>query len=219
MRKGILALFYLSAIIFLMVLNISSCKKPEQVMRLVSPQLQGISTVILQCVNTNAPYDTTTTLWRFLSNSDTVSPDTTHAILNFRKNSIYKCQLFFLNERKTTNNGTTNLTALVQYNTFNINKIPSTTVNVTNEIREMQNYYLICFNMTGGVTTNLSITRTDYDTNTPPLQVGLNDNITTLDTSNGRMEVTLYCQFETKNGTCGPDYYSDFDIFYSVNIN
>jgi len=199
------------------VLFIASCKKTEQVVTPAPPGNEFLTTVIFRCINTAAPFDTTTSIWRDLNPGSTALPDTSKAVLSFKKNSTYTCYVYILDESKTTNFGTTNLGALVQPN-FNINNLPATTVNVTTEIRQRQNYHLVCFNMTGGISTQLSVVRTDYDTNTPSLQVGLDDDVYTLSPSTGRMEMTLHHQPNVKNGTCGPGT-DDFDVFYTVSIN
>jgi len=196
--------------IAVMVLSIASCKKPETIVTPAPPSNEFLTTVIFRCINSVAPFDTTTGVWRELNPSGSLPPDTSKAILNYKKNSTYVCNIYILDESKTATD------SLVSTN-FNINKLPSTTVNVTTEIRARQNYHLICMNATGGIATNWSFIRTDYDTNNPPLQVGLNDNVTTLATSTGRLEITLHHQPNVKNGTCGPGT-DDFDVFYSVNI-
>jgi hypothetical protein len=217
MKKTMLKISGLATIAITgVVLVVSSCSKPETV---VSPPVPGnefLTTVAFRCINTAAPFDTTTAIWRNLNPNGTQAPDTSEAILNFKKNSTYVCNVYIFDESKTTNFGTTNLGATVQPN-FNINNLPSTTVNVTTEIRQRQNYHLVCFTPTGGISTNISVVRTDYDTNTPSLQVGLNDNVTTINASTGRMEVALHHQPNVKNGSCSPGS-DDFDIFYGVTI-
>ncbi len=192
------------------ILTFESCKKPETIVTPAPPTNEFLTTVIFRCINTAAPFDTTTSIWRELNPSGSLPPDTSKAVLNYKKNSQYVCNIYILDESKTATD------SLVSTN-FNINKLPSTTVNVTTEIRSRQNYHLVCFNATGGIATNWSIVRTDYDTNTPPLQVGLNDNVTTLAVSAGRLEAALHHQPNVKNGTCGPGT-DDFDVFYTVNI-
>ena len=213
--------FYSSGIavtaIVLILLSIASCKKTEQVVTPAPPGNEFLTTVIFRGINTVAPFDTTTAIWRDLNpNNTNLQPDTSKAILNFKKNATYACNVYILDESATTNFGASNLGALVPLN-FNINNLPSTTVNVTTEIRARQNYHLVCFDMSGGITPNLTVMRTDYDTNTPALQVGLNDNAATVNASTGRMEMTLHHQPNVKNGSCGPGT-ADFDITYTVNI-
>ena len=200
------------------VLMIASCNKKESTVTPAPPGNEFLTTVIFRCINTAPPYDTTTGIWRDLNpNLSTFPVDTSLAVLNFKKNSTYTCFVYILDESKTTNFGTTNLKETVGPD-FNINNLPSTTVNVTTEIRARQNYHLVCFEMSGGITNTLTITRTDYDTNTPALQVGLDDNAQTLGASNGRMNMALHHQPNVKNGTCGPGT-DDFNVNFTVNIN
>jgi hypothetical protein len=216
--------FYLSCIasiaITITMLTVASCKKTEQVITPKPPSNEFLTTVIFQCINTAAPFDTTTSVWRQLDPTGTALPDTSKATLTFKRGSTYRCNIYILDETKTA---IASLASNTPYN-FNIAKIPSTTANVTTEIRARQNYHLMCFDMTGGVpslASNLTVVRTDYDTNTPALQVGLNDNVTTGGvplTASGRMELTLHHQPNVKNGSCGPGT-DDFDIFNTVNIN
>jgi hypothetical protein len=139
--------------------------------------------------------------------------DTSQAILSYHKNSSYVCNVYILDESQTPT------AQLMQAKGFNINKLPSTTNNVTTEIRARQNYHLVCFTMTPMIlASNLSITRTDYDNNSPPLQVGLDDNLTTLSPASGRMEAVLHHQPNVKNGSCEPGSI-DFDVFYTTSIN
>jgi hypothetical protein len=217
--------FYLSGIAFVaiagIILTVASCKKTESV---VTPRLPGnefLTTVVFQCINKAAPFDTTTAIWRQVDPSGAAAPDTSKALLVYKKNSVYTCNIYILDESKTAS---ASYASNTPYN-FNINRLASTTVNVTPEIRARQNYHLECFFMTGGVPflgSNLTVVRTDYDNNTPALQVGLNDNVTTSSNSipantNGRMEIIQEHQPNVKNGTCGPGSI-DFDIFLGVSI-
>ena len=112
--------------------------------------------------------------------------------------------------------------------------------NVTAEIKARENYHLFYFqptpissanliisntttNIPGTPTSvtgpylNLTVTRTDYDTNNPPLQVGLTDVFTTGDSSNGNLRVVLRHQPNAKNGTYTPGS-SDLDVNYKITI-
>jgi hypothetical protein len=209
--------FYYGCAIFAaftaMVLSATSCKKTEQTVTPAPPSNEFLTTVLFQCINTNAPYDTTTSLWRDLTPNGSNPPDTSKALLHFRKNASYKCMVFILDESGTP------AAQLADTAHFNINTISPSTNNVTTEIRARQNYHLICFTMTpAALNSNLTVTRTDYDNNTPALQVGLDDNVTTLSPTAGRMEVVLHHQPNVKNGSCEPGSI-DFDVTYGVTIN
>jgi hypothetical protein len=49
------------------MLTITSCNKKEQTVTPAPPSNEFLTTVVFQCVNTAAPYDTTTGLWRDLT--------------------------------------------------------------------------------------------------------------------------------------------------------
>lgn len=203
--------------IAIIMISITSCKKSEQTVTPAPPSNEFLTTVILECINNNAPYDTTISIWRDLTPNGSNLPDTSEALLNFNKNSTYSSNVYILDESKTSKDSLVYDTGKF-VNKFNINKLPSTTANVTTEIRARQNYHLICFTMYGGIVTNLSVVRDDYDNNSPPLQVGLIDTYTTLNPSTGRMEVVLHHQPNVKNGDCSPGSI-DFDVTYGVTIH
>jgi hypothetical protein len=87
---------------------------------------------------------------------------------------------------------------------------------VTNDIYDRRNYHLICFQASSGL--NITVVRTDMDTNTPPLQIGLQDKITTGAVSTGTLNVQLRHQPNAKNGDCAPGS-SDADVTYIINIH
>jgi hypothetical protein len=64
---------------------------------------------------------------------------------------------------------------------------------------------------------NLVVSRTDHDTNNPPLPVGLTDNFVTGAASNGWLRVVLRHQPNVKNGTYDPGS-ADLDVNYQVTI-
>jgi hypothetical protein len=109
---------------------------------------------------------------------------------------------------------------------------------VSNEIKERQNYHLFFYQptpisaapvisttspyipgttVTTGVPLNLTIVRTDQDTNTPPLQVGLTTKFTTGAASTGNLRWVLRHQPNAKNGTYDPGS-SDLDVNFKVTI-
>ncbi|MGH2566307.1 MAG: hypothetical protein ACRDE5_17440, partial [Ginsengibacter sp.] len=64
----------------------------------------------------------------------------------------------------------------------------------------------------------LTVTRTDLDTNTPPLPIGLQDDFVTGAAGTGTLNVQLRHQPNAKNGTCAPGS-SDADVDFTININ
>jgi hypothetical protein len=213
-------MFYLTGIasiaIAAMMFTVSSCNKSEQVVTPHPPANEFLTTVVMQCINNNAPHDTETCIWRDLTPSGANLPDTSEAYLNLERNTTYAVKLYALDETKSP-------TALVDTNHFNINNLPSTTVDVQIELEQRVNYHLICFTLTQGsgvgLVNDLTIVRNDYDNNSPPLQVGFVDTYTTLNNSvsGGRMEVVQHHQPNVKNGDCSPGSI-DYDVFFNVNI-
>ncbi len=214
-------MFFLTTValiaIAISMLTISSCNKTESVVTPRPPSNEFLTTVVMQCINNNAPHDTETCIWRDLTPSGSNPPDTSEAYLNLAKNTTYAVKLYALDETKTATS------MLADTNHFDINKIASTTVDVQIELEQRVNYHLICFTLTQGtgvgLVNDLSIVRDDYDNNNPPLQVGFVDTFTTLNTavSGGRMEVVQHHQPNVKNGSCEPGSI-DYDVFFNLNI-
>ena len=164
-----------------------SCNKKEKA---VSPPLPGneaLTTMIISATNTTDPADTPSARWIQLDPTGTNLPDTSHAILNLKKNASYNVSVYFLDSLS----------------------------DVTSEIKDRQNYHLICFDISSSL--NLTVLQTDHDANNPPLKIGLTDMFTTTSASTGRMEVTLHHQPNVKNGDCAPGSI-DMDCTFSVNI-
>ena len=64
---------------------------------------------------------------------------------------------------------------------------------------------------------NLVVNRTDMDNNTPPLQIGLQDNFVTGAASSGTLRTVLRHQPNAKNGTYAPGS-TDLDVTYAITI-
>jgi hypothetical protein len=211
MKKVILNLSAIAIVATtIVVLIIASCKKSESVVTPNTIPNEFLTTVVFQCINTAAPYDTTCGVWRIFPNQS--HPDTSEAFLKYHKSATYACHIFVLDETKTP------VSAYASDTSFNINTINSNTVNVTTELIARANYHLYCFYMTGGtLSSNLTVVRTDHDTNNPPLPCGFTDNITTNNPTSGSMEIQQQHQPNVKNGTCGPGSL-DFDVFFKTTI-
>lgn len=195
-----------------MVISTVSCNKQESVVTPRPPSNEFLTTVVFQCIDSVSPFDTTTGIWRQIDPTGVAAPDTLHAVLSYFNHTTYKCHIYELDETKT------DTAHYVKPKTFNISNLPSTTVNVTDEIEARKNYHLECFTTTpASLNSNLTVVRTDYDNNNPPLQVGLADNVSLLNTATGRMEVVQHHQPNVKNGTCAPGSV-DFDVFFTVTI-
>ena len=83
-------------------------------------------------------------------------------------------------------------------------------------ISDRRNYHLICFVVSGGAA--LTVQRTDKDTNTPALEVGLQDKFTTAAASTGSLNVQLRHQPNAKTGDCAPGS-TDADVNFPITIN
>ena len=177
----------LAGTLFMLLLLLNSCKKEEKT---VSPPLPGnefLTTVKLVATNAANSSDVQTVSVKQLPDQPV---DYSNATLNIKKNATYHVQVYFLDE--TT----------------------SPAGDITADIRERENYHLICFNVTGIA---LTVSRTDMDTNTPPLPIGLSDDFVTGATGTGSLNVQLRHQPNAKNGTCDPGS-SDADVDFPVNV-
>jgi hypothetical protein len=205
---------------FAILLAVSSCNKNASVATPRPPGNEFLTTVELAYVNQNNAADNGIGIWRQLDPTGAAAPDTSKAIINLKANSTYTVTMILLDETKH----------------------PVDTVSIV--IRQRQNYHLEYYQPTpisaqnliisntstdipvadGTVTSatgpylNLVVTRTDYDNNTPPMQVGLNTIFATGAASNGRLRVVQRHQPNVKNGTYEPGS-ADFDTNFTVNIN
>lgn len=172
----------------ILLLTLNGCSKEEKT---VSPPLPGnefLTTVQLIVTNSANAADVQTVSWRQLPDQPV---DSSNAKLALKANSVYTVAVKFLDETK------------------------SPAGNVTDDISDRRNYHLVCFVATGAA---LTVVRTDMDTNTPPLQVGLEDSFTTAAASTGTLNVQLRHQPNAKNGDCAPGS-TDADANFSVTIN
>lgn len=181
---------YASAVIILTVLW-GSCKKDEQAVAPPVPENEFLTTVELKVVNESDPSDAQTASWIDLDPDDDTPPDVSKAKLNLKANTKYTVQVLFWDDTKTPRG------------------------DVTAEIKERENYHLICFTATSGL--DLTVKRTDHDTNSPALEVGLEDEFTTGAASSGTLNVELRHQPNVKDGTCDPGS-TDADVNYQITI-
>lgn len=171
----------------LLILTFNGCKKEE---RTVSPPLPGnefLTTVQLVVTNQANVSDVQTVAVKQLPDQPI---DSSKAHLSLKANSVYTVAVKFLDDTKTPAG------------------------DVTTDIYDRRNYHLICFAVTGA---NLTVARTDLDTNTPPLQIGLQDSFTTTAVSSGSLNVQLRHQPNAKNGDCAPGS-TDADVNFPVTI-
>ncbi|MBN8857716.1 MAG: hypothetical protein J0H29_04970 [Sphingobacteriales bacterium] len=166
----------------------NSCKKEEKTVSPPDPENEFLTTVQLIITNASDPTDKQTVAVKQMPDEDI---DYSDATINLKKNTVYDVSVKFLDE--TTN--------------------PAG--DITKDIYDRRNYHLICFNVSGA---KLTVERTDKDTNTPALEIGLEDKFTTGDASSGSLNVQLRHQPNAKNGSCEPGS-SDADVDFPVNIN
>ena len=178
------------AIILVMV----ACKKDEQIVASAIPGNEFITTVKIKFENTSNPADTVWAIWKDLTPEDANPPDTSLAIANLKKNSTYTSHVYFLDETKNP------------------------AVDITAEIKERANYHRFFFFPSQSILSYVTITPTDYDSNNPPLVLGLeNTFITTDNLAEGRLEGVLKHQPNLKDGTFAPGS-TDLDVFFRFNI-
>ena len=172
-----------------LVFAFNGCSKDEKT---VSPPLPGnefLTTVQLIVTNAADATDTKTVAVKGLPGQ---AIDNSKAALTLKKNAVYNVQVKFLDETK------------------------SPAGDVTTDISDRRNYHLICFVVSGGAA--LTVQRTDKDTNTPALEVGLQDKFTTVAASTGSLNVKLRHQPNAKTGDCAPGS-TDADVNFPITIN
>jgi hypothetical protein len=185
---------WLLSIACISALLLASCKKEEVAVAPPVPGNEFMTTIKIRLQNTANPNDTIWAIWKDLTPDDANPPDTSQAIINIKASSTYAASVHFYDETKTP----------VQ--------------EITSEIKERANYHSYWFFKTGAIISNLTITATDQDTNSPPLPLGLQNNfVTTATTCTGRLEGILRHQPNSKNGTFAPGS-TDSDVFFTLNI-
>jgi uncharacterized RmlC-like cupin family protein len=187
----------------------ASCSsKSEQA---VAPNIanETITQASLKFTNQSNPADTPKCTYTFHLNNNNIVTSVDSTTLNLKANSKYNGVVYMLDQTQ------------------------SPVFVVSNEIKQRQNFHLFFFQPTPVATApvvsnttpyipgtpvnatlpplNLTIARTDLDTNNPPLQVGLTDLFTTGNASSGNLRFVLRHQPNAKNGTFAPGS-SDLDV-------
>jgi hypothetical protein len=183
-------LFNAAAVLVVCAVLLNACKKDEKAVAPPVPGNEFLTTVELKAVNTADPTDVVTASWTDTTLVPHPADSINTPVLNLKANASYNVQVLFLDE---TQNPAGDVTA---------------------EIKERENYHLICFTI---LNSNLTVKRTDLDTNTPALEVGLQDLFTTGAAGTGQLNVQLRHQPNAKNGSCEPGS-TDADVTYTVNI-
>ena len=223
-------------------LFLSGCGKSASIITPALPGNEFLTTVQLQLTNTADPTDVQ------LCSSTQMSPTThtyqvdsifnSKAFLKLRANSSYTGRVIILDETQTPAATISDeILARENYHLFFFQPSPVLSANfvVSNTTTDIpQNDWLtgqpasdttafgISVNEVMAASAanalNLTVTRTDLDTNNPPLQIGLQDKYVTGAASSGILRVVLRHQPNAKNGTFDPGS-TDLDVTYAVTIN
>jgi len=169
----------------------SACNKQEKAVAPPVPGNEFITTLKLVATNVADSTDMVSCAWTKLNPNDTSAPDTSLAHMKLRANAVYNVKVMVLDETKTP------------------------PLDITPEIQDRENYHLVCFTIAPGL--NLSVQRTDHDTNTPQHEVGLADKFAAGSPSSGNLEVVLHHQPNVKNGDCNRGSI-DIDVNFTIYI-
>ncbi|HLX91822.1 MAG TPA: hypothetical protein VKR32_09075 [Puia sp.] len=226
------------------LLGLGGCNKSAQTVTPLLPGNEFLTSVELRLVNTADANDVQVALWtQFSPYSHTYQPDSSYtslAVLNLKANSTYAGQVIILDATKTpVDTVSTEILARENYHLlfFQPSPVLASSVVVSNTTTSIPmadwNTGLPAVDTTSGGRSinellatspdsalNLTITRTDLDANSPPLQIGLQDSFVTGAANNvtgGILRVVMRHQPNAKNGTYPPGS-SDFDVTYAVNI-
>jgi len=185
--KKLLSIIAMTAL-FTILFN--ACSKDEKAVAPPAPENEFLTSVQLIATNNADPSDVQTAI---ITDTTIISdPDESinQPTLHLKANSTYAVSVKFLDETKTP------------------------VGDVTTDIYDRRNYHLICFEVSDA---NLIVARTDKDTNTPALEIGLQDSFTTGAASTGTLNLQLRHQPNAKNGSCDPGS-SDADVDFNIVI-
>lgn len=172
------------------VIALSSCQKEEKI-EFDEIKNEFITTVKLKLISGT---DTLTAIWKDLTPSDANPPDTSLAQLTLKTNTTYTGEVELLDETANP------------------------VFDVTEKIRERANIHIVGYLPDANLTPAVSVTITDFDTNSPALPLGLTFNLSTNSTTtNGIMRVVLKHQPNLKNGTLIPGS-TDVDVNFRVQV-
>ena len=184
-----------------------SSKKEEAVQPNIANET--ITLASLKFTNEANASDTTSCTYTFhLDNNDNVvSVDSTQ--LTLKANAVYDGVVYMLDQTQTPVFVVSN--EIIQRENYHLFFYQPTPIN-TAPVISTTSPYIPGTPVTPGVPPlNLSIERTDYDTNNPPLQFGFHTKFTTGAASTGNLRWVLRHQPNAKNGTYAPGS-SDLDV-------
>lgn len=184
-------LLYSVAVLMALSVMLHSCKKDETAIAPPVPGNEFLTTVGLKVTNATNTADVQYAYWTDTTLIRHPADSINTPVLNLKASTKYNVEVLF-QDRTTTPFG-----------------------DVTAEIKERENYHLICFTVSPSL--NLTVVRTDKDTNVPALEVGLTDTFTTAAAGTGELNVQLRHQPNVKNGSCEPGS-TDADVTYTVHV-
>ena len=176
------------------VIMFSACKKEEQAITPPVPGNEFLTTVKWRFENAANAADTVWAVWKDTTILGGTNPN---AFANLKKSVTYKLTVHLYDESH-----------------------PSAIVDLTHEINvERANYHTYWLFPSGGILNHVTFSATDYDTNNPPLHIGMTGTfVTDATVCSGKEEGVLRHQPNCKNGTYAPGS-SDSDIFMNISIN
>ena len=210
----------------------------------VTPSLPGnefLTTVQFYLVNANNPTDIHMGSWSQMSPyTHTYQVDSAYfnnAFLNLKANTTYNARVIILDSTKTPVDSVSDeILQRENYHLFFFQPSPILASNyiVSNTTTNIPQSYWNTNDNTdttaGGLSINefevppstasplnLTVNRTDMDDNTPPMQIGLQDQVVTGAASTGTLRIVLRHQPNAKNGTYPPGS-TDLDFTLAVTI-
>jgi hypothetical protein len=206
----------------LATLGLASCNKDEEV---VSPSVENeaITTMTLTVTNAATPTDTQTATWEQLldakGNPVASGPDVSKANLTLKPNTTYNVAVGLFDKTQTpTFDVGAEIKDRANIHSFFFQPLPTTQALTIPAPSGADTYPLpIPTPVPTGSPLNLTVNRTDLDTNTTPLPVGLTNTFVTGAASTGYLQVVLRHQPNSKNGTYAPGS-TDFDAGFRVTI-
>jgi hypothetical protein len=173
------------------VLFMPGCSKDERTVSPPAPGNEFLTTVRITATNTADASDvqaaSVTDTTLIASPADSIN----HPAMALKANAVYTVTVEFLDETAKPAG------------------------NITDDIYARRNYHLICWEPQNGL--QLAIQRTDLDTNTPALEIGLQDKFSTGAAGTGKLNLQLRHQPNAKNGDCAPGS-SDADVNFTITI-
>jgi hypothetical protein len=220
---------------------IAGCNKKAESVTPALPGNEFLTTVQLRLVNAADPTEIHTGSWSQMSpTSHTYQPDSAYfnnAYLNLKANATYHCSVIILDSTQTPVDSVSNeILQRENYHLFFFQPSPilASNVVISNTTTYIPTADWVTNDNTdttaGGISINeiaippstlsplnLVVNRTDMDDNTPPMQIGLQDDFITGAASTGTLRVVLRHQPNAKNGTYPPGS-TDLDVTYAVTI-